>query len=306
VDHNDHLTVAYYFARVADAGLGLLEAIGLGGDYVERAGRACVTADCYARYQRELRVGDIMHVESGVIAVEPDGLLLGHKLFNSGTGEVCTTIEQHVRHVRTRDRAPVPFAAGQRRAAEARRVAWDGPPRELRPQPRSLEGFVESARDTVKPWETDVAGQTALQFYIHRFSAANGHAIAAFGMTPTYLREQCRGFSTFEFQLALADALRPGDPVLVRSGLLHVGSSSLRLLHVMTRARSGERVATLEQFGVHLDMEARRPVPLPDALLAKAKAVLVPSALSAASSTPPPSARARAGACSRDRRRRRG
>ena len=28
VDHNDHFTVAYYFARVADAGLGLLAALG--------------------------------------------------------------------------------------------------------------------------------------------------------------------------------------------------------------------------------------------------------------------------------------
>jgi acyl-CoA thioesterase FadM len=306
VDHNDHLTVAYYFARVADAGLGLLEAIGLGGEYVERSGRACVTVDCYARYQRELHVADIVHIVSGVVAVEPDGLVLGHKLFNSGTGEVCTTIEQQVRHVRTGDRAPVPLPAERRRAAEARRVAWDGPRRERRPQPRSLEGFVESARDTIKPWETDVVGQTALQFYIHRFSAANGHAIASFGMTPAYLREQRRGFSTFEFQLALAGVLGPGDPVRVRSGLLHVGSSSLRLLHVMTNERSGERVATLEQFGVHLDMEARRPAPLPDSLRVKAKTVVVPAAVSAASSAPPPSARARAGACSRDRRRRQG
>src|SRR3989441_9662742 len=53
VDHNDHLTVAYYFARIADAGLGALEAIGLGADYAAHERRACVTVDCYARYSRE-------------------------------------------------------------------------------------------------------------------------------------------------------------------------------------------------------------------------------------------------------------
>ncbi|PYM45439.1 MAG: hypothetical protein DME14_20515 [Candidatus Rokuibacteriota bacterium] len=277
VDHNDHLTVAYYFARIADAGLGALQAIGLGADYAAHERRACVTVDCYARYSRELRVGDILHIESGVGGVEPAALVLGHKLFNSETGEVCTTVEQRVGHVELVGRAAVPLTAAQRRAAEARRVPWDGPARERRPRPRGLEGFLDSARDTVKPWELDVLGHSALPFYIHRFSAANGHAIAAFGMTPAYLRDQRRGFSTFEFQLALGAPLGPGDPVRVRSALLHVGTSSMRLLHVMTNERSGERVATLEQLGVHLDMDARRPTPLPEALREKARAVLVPT-----------------------------
>ena len=276
VDHNDHFTVAYYFSRIADAGLGLLDAIGLGPAYVERVGRACVTADCYVRYTHELRVGDIMHVESGVIGVEPDALVLGHRLLNSESGEVGTTVEQRVCHVDLKNRKAVAFYAEQRSAAETRRVPWDGPPRELRPRPSGLEGFRDSARDTVKPSELDVFGQCALSHYIHRFSAANSHAIAALGMTPGYMRTERRGFSTFEFQLALDGPLRPGDSVRVRSALLHVGSSSMRLLHVMTNERSGERVATLEQFGVHLDMDARRPMPLPDELRAKAKQILVP------------------------------
>ena len=277
VDHNDHLTVAYYFSRFADAGLGLLEALGLGAGYAERDGRACLTADCYARYMHELRAGDIMHMESGVIGIEPDGLTLGHKLFNSESGALCTTVEHTVRHVELKNRAAVPLSAEQRPAAEARSVQWDGPPRERRPRPRGLEGFRQTARETVKPSEMDVFGQSALSHYIHRFSAANGHAIAGFGMTPGYQHDERRGFSTFEFQLEVTGALRPGDSINVRSALLHVGSSSMRLLHVMTNERSGERVAALEQFAVHLDMDARRPTPLPDALRARAAAILVAS-----------------------------
>jgi acyl-CoA thioesterase FadM len=90
------------------------------------------------------------------------------------------------------------------------------------------------------------------------------------------MRDQRRGFSTFEFQLELGGGvLRPGDPVRVRSALVHVGNSSMRLFHVMTNERTGERVATLEQLGVHLDMDARRPTPLPDAIRDRAKAILV-------------------------------
>jgi len=65
--------------------------------------------------------------------------------------------------------------------------------------------------------------------------------------------------------------------VTVKSWLLHVGNSSLHICHAMFNARSGEHVATLHQLGVHLDMDARRPAPLPEALREKARALLVPT-----------------------------
>jgi acyl-CoA thioester hydrolase len=278
LDHNEHLTVAYYLSRIGDAGLAFLEAVGVGPSYTEREQRACVTVDCYIRYHREFRAGDIMHALSGVIRVEPAGLLLAHKLYDSETGEVTTTVEQQVRHVDADRRTPVPFTPLQQQSAETRRIDWDGPPRERRSQPRALDGFKDAARDTIRPGEFDVLGQVALANYVHRFSAANGHALASFGMTPGYLRDERKGFSTFEFQLAFTGTLRPGDPVVVRSALVHVGTSSIRLFHVMTNDRTGERVARLEQFGVHFDAERRRPAPLPDALRDKALAMVVPTA----------------------------
>jgi acyl-CoA thioester hydrolase len=276
VDQVGHLTVAYYFERLEDATLGLLDAIGLGADYMAREGRGCVTVDCYVRYQHELRVGDILHIESGVIAVDGEGVRLGHKLFNSDTGALCTTVEQDTRHVQLEGRRGVPLTLEQQAAAGDRRVEWDGPARERRPQPRGTEGFVDSARDTVKPWELDVFGQSAFPFYVHRFSAAGIQTFAAFGMSPAYQRGEGRGLSTFEFQLRFFGPLRAGDPVAVRTGLLHIGNSSIRLFHKMFNARTGELVATLDQFGVHLDVEARRPAPLPETLRQRAKAMLAP------------------------------
>jgi acyl-CoA thioesterase FadM len=49
----------------------------------------------------------------------------------------------------------------------------------------------------------------------------------------------------------------------------------VRILHVMTDERSGERVATLEQSGVQLDLDARRPAPLTPDLRARALTRLV-------------------------------
>ena len=278
VDHVGHFTVAYYHQRIEDAGFVLLEALGLGPTYVRSEGRGCPTTECLVRYQKELRGGDIYHVRSGVVAVEDTALVLGHKLFDSSSGVLCTTVEQRVAHVGLATGEPIPLAAASRRAAEAHRVDWQEPPRERRPQPRGDEGFVDGALDTVKPSEMGLLGRSALQHYIHRFSSSGGHLMAAFGMTPAYMRTEQRGLSTFEFQLSVAGPLRSGDLVCVQSALVHVGSSSLRMFHRMRNASTGEQVATLEQSGVHLDREARRGVPLPDALRSKAVALLAPTA----------------------------
>jgi acyl-CoA thioesterase FadM len=253
LDHNDHFTVAYYFQRFGDAGRAALESFGL-----EPARFA--TAEVYVRYLRELRAGDLMHVESAVIGVDDEGFTAGHKLFNSETGDVAATVEHR-------------FVG---KAGAVRPVAWDGAARARRPRPVSLDGFAEAARDVVKPPDIDETGRLALPAYIHRFSAANGHAAARFGMTPGYMRDARRGFSTFEFLLALGSPdVRAGDVVRVRSALVHVGSSSMRLYHRMTNERTGDEIATLEQSGVHLDMDARRSTPLPDDIRTRALAALV-------------------------------
>ena len=272
----EHLTVAYYFERFADATLNLLESLGLGADYMRAERRGCVTVDCYVRYMHELRVGDILHISSAVIGVDAEGLQLAHRVFNSDTGILCATVEQRTVHMELGTRAGAPLPAGPRRAAEGRETTWDGPAREARWQlPPGSDGFLDSARDTVKPWEIDVFGQSAFPFYIHRFSAGGIQAFAQFGMTPAYMREQRRGMSTFEFQLEFRGELHAGDPVHVKTALLHLGNSSIRVLHRMFNGRTGGLVASLDQFGVHLDVDARRPTALPDALRERARAILV-------------------------------
>ena len=113
VDDNDHFTVAYYLARIADASVAMLHGLGTG---------PAPTVDCFIRYQKELRVGDVMHIESAVIAVDGDGIVLGHKLYESAAGDLCTTIEQRVRvrlDPRTRVVPTVGHSSDRARAATA-------------------------------------------------------------------------------------------------------------------------------------------------------------------------------------------
>jgi acyl-CoA thioesterase FadM len=276
VDNVDHFTVAYYFERFEDATAALLHALGLDPGSLARTGRACVTLDCHVRYLRELRMGDILHIRSGVISADADSLLVGHEVIDSGDGTLCTTVVQRMALAAMDSRAPLPLAHAQREAAASLLVEWTGSaPAETNIDATGADGFLETARDAIKPRELDATGVAGFAAYIHRFSAANGHVLAAFGVTPDYLKTERRGFSTFEFNLRFGDALRAGDLVRVQSALVHVGNSSMRILHRMTKVGASRPAATLEQAGVHLDMVARRPTPLPDELRGRAKALLV-------------------------------
>ncbi len=278
VDHVDHFTVAYYFARFQEVTASLLEAAGLAGGSATPGGAACEVERCHVRYVRELRAGDLFHIQSGIAAADDGALTLVHEVYDSSDGALCSTVEQ--RAVAGRSGGAAPGRAGAQRAAiEAHRVPWDppgGPPAVAWPE--SDRGFFDSARDRIRPADLDADGRATWSAYIHQFSAANGHSIAAFGMTPGYMRQERRGFSTFEFKLALSGALRAGDAAVVQSALLQVGKSSLRLLHRLSNGRTGELVATLEQAGVHLDLAARRPMPLPEALLERARGLVVTGA----------------------------
>ena len=98
--------------------------------------------------------------------------------------------------------------------------------------------------------------------------------MSAFGMTPEYLTGARIGLSTFEFQLTLHTLARPGDMLDVESCLAHLGNSSLRFCHRMRNAETGAEVAWLSQFGVHLDLDSRRPARIPDHLRERSRMFL--------------------------------
>jgi acyl-CoA thioesterase FadM len=251
-DVYDHLTIAYYYEHYEDASAVALEA------FAPQAGPARTTG-LYVRHLRELRAGDTLHIMSAPIAAGGGALTLGHKVFDSADGGLAATVEQSVA-----------FAAPNPVAVPSDLVPWDGPVRERRDPPAGGVKFVASGRGIVKPSEVDAAGRLSWQHLIHRFSGAGLHACNAIGMTAKYLRDNRRGYSTFELDLAIAALPGVGDHVALQSAILQVGKSSMRLYHRMVDARRGAEIATLGQFGVHFDTEARRPAPLPDALRAAA------------------------------------
>ena len=132
VDNVDHFTVAFYFERFEDATAALLHTLGLDHASLAVTKRACVTLTCHVRYLRELRMGDILHIRSGVINAEAESLLLGHQVIDSGDGALCTTVAQRIALVEMDSRTPVGLTQAQRDAAASLQVDWAAQGAEVR------------------------------------------------------------------------------------------------------------------------------------------------------------------------------
>ncbi|HTW53294.1 MAG TPA: hypothetical protein VME45_15490, partial [Stellaceae bacterium] len=66
-----------------------------------------------------------------------------------------------------------------------------------------------------------------------------------------------------------------GEAYRIDTGLAHLGTTSLRYLHVMREAASGREIARMDRYGVQLDLDARRPAPLAPALRERAERLLM-------------------------------
>ena len=266
-DVTEHFTIAYYFDRLVEAERNLAETLGL-REFL-RAGTFARRYD--VRFARELRAGSSFHVESAVIMIAMDGgLRLGHRFVDSANGETVTWIEENW------ELPPGSLPLERRDALGGRFAIWDGPAVEQRPEPKTTAGFIPTARGRVKPGDLDAEGRFGLAAIVHRLTDACLQAGAAIGMDARFLEANRRGFSTFELGLRMSSELALDDPYLVESGIAHLGNSSLRMIHLMSNPRSGEEVARLGQYGVNLDLDARRPARWPDDIRARAQGLVVP------------------------------
>ncbi len=263
-DVTEHFTVAFYFDRIAMAEASLAQALGLldvlrKGGFVRRYD---------VRYARELRAGGAFHIESAAIGATEHGpkggARFGHRFIDSVTGECITWFDVHWEGIA----ANVP--AGKI-------AAWDGPEFEVRADPQDLTKLIPTSTGRIQPGDLDEFGRLGICGTVHKFTDSSVQIGAAIGLTADYIKTGRRGFSTFEFRVRISGALGLGDRYETRTGIAHLGNSSLRFLHIMSDAMSGREVARLGQFGVTLDLDKRRPAALEPELRAKAEKLVLPT-----------------------------
>lgn len=257
-DAVEHFTTAYYFRAYGAAQWHLLQLLGFSDeDMAGMRPEACRTG-----FHRELRAGDAYHVESGVVEHGPERLVLGHRLFNSETGELGSThLQTFAGQISARSRLP-PFE-------------WqdDSSPPEI--DFDCYRNWSTTSQSVVQNHDLDHTGILDLCPLIHHTSDANVQFQNMLGMTSSYMLEQGIGFATFAYRIRIHELPRRAGTILkTETALAHLGRSSLWFAHRVVDKASNAPVADVAQLGVHFDRARRIAATIPEDMRARAAGFL--------------------------------
>ena len=138
-----------------------------------------------------------------------------------------------------------------------------------------MSAYLETFKGMVYPWHCDHQGHLTTMHYVGMFDQAFWHHTSALGFTRAYMEAHHSGFVDVRDTIEYKVEQPVGSLILIESGLLKVGKTSITALHRMRNAETGDLAATSEKISVYFDVEARCKVPLPDELRARMDASLV-------------------------------
>jgi acyl-CoA thioester hydrolase len=134
--------------------------------------------------------------------------------------------------------------------------------------------LTDTYRGAVYPWHCDHMGHMNVMWYVGKFDEATWHFFNAIGLTPTYFRTDSRGMAAVDQHISYIHELLAGDVITVRTTLLEFKEKSLRFVHEMVLDETHEVAARTTLKGVHMDTVARKSCAFPEAIAARAHAML--------------------------------
>jgi len=139
-----------------------------------------------------------------------------------------------------------------------------------------MTGPIETYRGMVTAWHCDHQGHmNTVQFHA-MFDQAGWQLLTRAGYGAARLKAERRGFVDVRMELEYQGEMLVGDPVVIASGVVKLGSTSLVYRSTMRRGDAGEITATAVCTTVHFDLEARVKTPLPDDLRPAFEALVLP------------------------------
>lgn len=131
VDYNGHMNVAYYVLIFDHATDAVLDALDIGEAYRKGSGCSIFVAEAHVTYEREVREGDEVGIESRVLGFDGKRLILYHEMTSPDEDGLVASNEVLCLHVDlgARRTAPLPAEAASRLAAVAEAHAGLDAPR---------------------------------------------------------------------------------------------------------------------------------------------------------------------------------
>lgn len=111
IDSNGHMNLACYVVVFDLATDRLYDALGIGNAYRTETGNSCFTAETHTLYEREMLLGERLHVRSWVLGVDSKRLHYFHEMFHEASGSRAAAQELLALHIDMGVRRVTPFPA---------------------------------------------------------------------------------------------------------------------------------------------------------------------------------------------------
>jgi len=127
-----------------------------------------------------------------------------------------------------------------------------------------MQGWRETFRSVVFPWQCDQFGHMNVRWYAHHFDDGAFHVWATSGIT--FKRMEELGVHTVVARTAteFVKELTAGELIVVKSAFASIGRTSVTYRQNMSDAETGTLHATQEAVEVFFDPESRTAVPIPE------------------------------------------
>ena len=123
IDANGHLNLAYYIVLFDYATDALFDAIGIGLGYKEATNHGTFAVETHNLYERELLVGERVHVVTQILGSDDKRLHFAHEMFSLASGHRAATQELMYLHIDLSARRVVPWPADVRERLSAASAA---------------------------------------------------------------------------------------------------------------------------------------------------------------------------------------
>lgn len=128
-------------------------------------------------------------------------------------------------------------------------------------------------RDKVRPEWIDYNGHMNVAYYVLVFDRATDAVLDGCGLGGDYVRRENRSVFAVEMHVNYLREVTEGDPLDVESLILEANTKRIRLFHTMRHATEDWIAATNEVMLLHVDLDARRSIPMPDAIRTRLETV---------------------------------
>ena len=136
---------------------------------------------------------------------------------------------------------------------------------------------VETFRGVVFPWHCDAMGHMSVQHQMPLLDNAVYHLLGFFGSVAAEIDGRRAGWADVSHEIRYLDEMTAGDLLVLSSGILSVGRSSIRHRTILSRRPDAAACTIMEGVTVRFDLDARKATPLSDRERAIAGRLMLPA-----------------------------